>query len=195
MTPHKFPLLTIAIAAVAVVLLLAVGGFVYAGHMDQDNAFCGSCHTQPETTYLQRDAAPQPVDMASYHIMLKGKDCIDCHSGSGLTGRLAAEFQGALNAWHYFTGTAVQPAVLVHPISDATCLKCHQNVTSERSLENHFHGDLAKWQAADPRAGTCVSCHSGHSTTNNLPASYATDQAQDKPVCDACHIAIRSNAN
>jgi nitrate/TMAO reductase-like tetraheme cytochrome c subunit len=190
--PKKSPLLPLAISAILVVLLLAAGGFAYASNMDQNNTFCGSCHTQPETSYLQRATAPQPVDMASYHILYKGKRCIDCHSGAGLTGRLAAEFQGALNALHWYTGTAVQPAVLVHPISDATCLKCHQKVTAERSLENHFHGDLAKWQAADPQAGSCVSCHSGHATTSNLVASFSTDQAQDKAVCDACHLAIRS---
>ena len=191
----KFPIIPVAIAGSVVVLLLVVGGFAYAAHMEQEDSFCGSCHTQPETTFLQRATAAQPVDMASYHMMLKGKDCIDCHAGAGLGGHLAAELQGALNAFHWYTGTAIQPAVLITPISDATCLSCHQAVTGERSLNNHFHGDMTKWQAADPNAGSCVSCHSGHSTASTLPASYSTDQIQDQAVCDACHSAIRKGTD
>ncbi len=191
----KSLLLPILISLAVLILLLTAGGFVYAASQETNNAFCASCHSQPETEFLQRANAPQPVDMASYHMMLKGKDCIDCHAGPGLLGRMAAEFQGALNALHWYTGTAVQPAVLVHPISDAICLKCHQNVTRDRDLNNHFHGELAKWQKADPNAGTCVTCHPGHSTAANLPASFSADQAQDQAACDACHNAIRKGTD
>jgi hypothetical protein len=190
-TPKKFPILFTVIAGVVLVLLLAGGGFAFAASMEQNNSFCGSCHTQPESTNLSRSQAAQPVDMASYHIIMKGKNCIDCHAGPGLTGRMSAELQGALNAFHWFTGTAVQPAKLIQPIADGNCLQCHQDVTRDRARNNHFHGLLVKWQAADPNAGHCVSCHSGHSTTSSLPANFRADQRQDQAVCDACHRAIR----
>ena len=38
---------------------------------------------------------------------------------------------GARNAFKWYTGTAVQPAVLTSPIGDGNCLKCHQDVVSQ----------------------------------------------------------------
>ena len=106
-------------------------------------------------------------------------------------GRLAAELQGAQNAFHWYTGTAVQPAKLTAPVGDDACLKCHENVTTQRGRNNHFHGFMTRWQAADPNAGHCVSCHSGHSTTTGTAQTNFTTQQVDQPVCDSCHRAIR----
>ena len=107
-----------------------VGGFAFAANQESHDPFCGSCHTQPETSYLERSTSAQPVDLASYHTSQNTK-CIDCHSGKGVIGRIKAELEGAGNAFKYITKTAVQPAVLNHPIGDQNCLKCHQNVTSD----------------------------------------------------------------
>ncbi len=125
----KFPLIPVIIAVAVVGLLLAGGGFAFAATQETHDPFCASCHTQPKSTFFERSQAAQAVDLASYHTSQETK-CIDCHSGPGVTGRVQAELLGARNALAWYTGTAVQPAVLTSPISDANCLKCHQDITS-----------------------------------------------------------------
>ena len=56
------------IPAIAVVVggASVVTGLAYAAHIENNDAFCASCHTQPESQYYQRALAP-PVDLASAH--------------------------------------------------------------------------------------------------------------------------------
>ncbi len=205
----------ILIAAFAAIVIFTIGGFAFAASQETHDPFCASCHSQPESTFVQRSTSAPAVDLASYHTTQNTR-CIDCHSGQGLTGRLQAELLGARNAFKWYTGTAVQPAVNNYPLTDAHCLKCHQDVTQQRFVpkesitiptvnsgrgeregrNNHWHAFMTRWQAADPNAGTCVSCHSGHATDSN-PATTGTAQngfmnAQNvQATCDACHRAIR----
>jgi nitrate/TMAO reductase-like tetraheme cytochrome c subunit len=181
--------LKVIVAVVALGLLFTAGGFTFAATQESHDSFCASCHTQPESTFYQRSQGSSPVDLASVHTTYKTR-CIDCHSGSGVIGRMGAEMLGARNAVLFYTGTASQPAKLTQPIGDDNCLKCHQIVTAGRGRNNHFHAFLARWQAADPQAGGCVSCHGGHSTDSSADSQF-TSEAQIQPVCDACHKVLR----
>ncbi len=204
----KFRIIPVLIAAAIAVVLLAAGGFAFAATQESHDPFCASCHTQPESTFVERSTAASPVDLASYHTT-QSSLCIDCHAGPGITGRMLAELMGARNAVMWFTGTAVQPAPLNFPISDQTCLKCHQDVTQRgfspktqmtvpsasgggerEGRNNHWHEFLTRRQAADPNAGTCVTCHSGHVTDVNAQNGFINDQ-NVQATCDACHRAIR----
>lgn len=197
------------VGAAALGVLLAAGGFAFAATQETHDPFCASCHTQPESTFFQRSTDTQPVDLASFHSeQATPTRCIDCHSGTGVVGRVQAELLGAHNALAWYTGTAVQPAKQTVPIQDANCLKCHQDVVQrgyvpkttiqglagrrggEEGGPNHWHERLAEWQAASPQAATCTSCHSGHGTDGaaatgfeNLPTTQA--------MCDACHQVLR----
>jgi len=206
----KFPLAPVLIVTGIVVILIAAGGFAFAANQESHDPFCASCHTQPESTFFQRSTATEATDLASFHTT-QSTLCIDCHSGQGIFGRMAAELMGARNAVMFYTGTAVQPAVLTFPIGDQNCLKCHQNVTSRgftpqeqitvpgfrtggrgggEGGNNHWHQQLARWQAASPNAGSCVSCHSGHATGANAQSGFMN--AQDvQATCDACHKVLR----
>jgi nitrate/TMAO reductase-like tetraheme cytochrome c subunit len=214
-TPKKkrFPLIpVIAIGAVVLVVLVA-GGFAFAASQESHDAFCASCHTMPESTFVDRSTAAAPVDLASFHTA-KNTACIDCHSGQGIFGRIQAELVGAKNAFKWYTGTAVQPAVLTTPVGDANCLKCHAQVTAQNFLPqeqisvagaggsgggrgggesgraNHWHVQLSKWQATSSTAGSCVSCHSGHDATSTSSAGFMNSQnVQD--TCNACHQVLR----
>jgi len=171
--------------------LAAGAAFAFGAYQEEHDPFCASCHTQPESTYFQRSTAAQAVDLASAHTAQKVL-CIDCHSGAGTLGRVSAEMMGAHNAYLYFTRQAVQPARLTHPIGDGNCLKCHDQVTAERSMNNHFHVFLSRWQSTDPNAGTCVSCHAGHSTDGSSDLKYLNQQ-QTEQVCEACHRVMRGD--
>jgi nitrate/TMAO reductase-like tetraheme cytochrome c subunit len=205
----RFPWIPVIAAAGVVIVLLTAGGFAFAANQESHDPFCGSCHTQPESTFLERSTASQASDLASFHTT-KNTLCIDCHSGQGISGRVQAELLGASNAAKWYTGTAVQPAKLLMPISDENCLKCHQNVTqrgfvtkesitvqgvrtNNRGGEGglgHWHEQLAKWQATSATAGTCVSCHAGHSSGMTLQAGFMSSQAVIDN-CNACHKVLR----
>jgi hypothetical protein len=169
-------------------ILLAISGFGFAASQESRDAFCASCHTQPETSFYQRTIQGAPLDMASYHTT-KAIHCIDCHSGVGVSGRLSAELLGAHNALAWYTHTAVQPAPLTRPIPDINCLKCHQSVTTQTTLNNHFHGFLSRWQAVDPNAAACVSCHNGHLLGSRVENSFMNNSITNR-VCETCHTAL-----
>jgi nitrate/TMAO reductase-like tetraheme cytochrome c subunit len=205
----RFRVVPVVIAAVIAVVVLTAGGFAFAASQESHDPFCASCHTQPESTFVQRSTAAPSVDLASYHTT-QNTLCIDCHSGQGILGRMQAELMGARNAVKWFTGTATQPAVVNYPVGDQNCLKCHQAVTQRgftpkepltipgavagvrqrAGRNNHWHEFLIRWQAADANAGTCITCHSGHSTDVNAQNGFINNQIV-QATCDACHQAIR----
>jgi predicted CXXCH cytochrome family protein len=158
--------------------------------MENHDSFCASCHTQPESTYFPRSTAASAIDLASDHSLKKASHCIDCHSGSGTGGRLSAEVEGAMNAVKYVTHTMVQPATLNNPISDDNCLKCHASVPQESDFNTHFHRYLAQWQLASSTAGTCVSCHSAHTTDGDAQLVFVS-QTRAEQVCQECHSVLR----
>ena len=209
---RKLPFLGVVGVLIAAGIALGAGSLVFAASQESHDAFCASCHTQPESTFFQRSTAGQPVDLASYHQDYHSQTvrCIDCHSGQGVTGRVSAELMGARNAFKWYTGTAVQPAVLNYPISDQNCLKCHQDVTQRgftpkeqislpvggegggerEGRNNHWHQFLSRWQAASPTAGTCTSCHAGHATGATAQTGFM-DSATVRQVCESCHHVLR----
>ena len=209
--PGKKTLRIIPILIVVAVLGIfgVAGAFAFGASQESHDSFCASCHTQPESTFYQRTQGSSHADLASYHTT-QTTNCIDCHSGAGITGRIQAELMGASNAARWFTGTAVQPGVLGGPYPDENCLKCHQDVTQQgfvakekitiqgASLEgrrsNHYHQFLSRWQAADPIAGNCNSCHSGHLTDPTATVQTGFMNSQDvQSTCNACHKVLRKD--
>ena len=205
----SFPVIPVLIAAAVVAVALTVSGFTFAASQETHDPFCGSCHTQPESAFLQQTTTTPAVTLASFHTPQHTR-CIDCHSGQGVLGRIQAELLGARNAFKWYTGTAVQPAVQVFPIGDGNCLKCHQQVTQRgfapqeqitvpgvragrgggEGGNNHWHEQLARWQATSATAGSCVSCHSGHITGGNAQSGFMDGQ-NVQSVCGACHQVLR----
>ncbi len=204
--PRKkiFGITAVLVGIVAVGIFFTAGGFAFAANQEAHDPFCASCHTQPEATFFQRSTDAQAVDLASYHTAHQTR-CIDCHSGQGVLGRMQAESLGARNVVAWYTNTAIQPAKLTVPIQDANCLKCHQEVIQpgytpklsatlageggEEAGPNHWHEELAYWQSISPQAGTCTSCHPGHSTDGSAQTGFQNIQTTSTE-CDACHQAI-----
>jgi predicted CXXCH cytochrome family protein len=174
-------------------LAFAGGGGLYAANMENHDAFCASCHTQPESTFYDRTQATgiqtaAAVDLASFHAA-KAVNCIDCHSGSGLSGRLGAMTLGANDMRAYLSGHYSNPAVVTVPISDDNCLKCHADISVKREFQNHFHFFLPQWQRLDPaHAATCVECHQGHQTGGRADIKMLVESTTTA-VCQRCHQA------
>jgi predicted CXXCH cytochrome family protein len=175
----------------AAVVVLATSGYEISTHMENHDSFCASCHSEPETTYYDRSLAGDPTDLASFHATTDpATRCIDCHSGRGVPGRIHALTIGAGDLLAWQTGTATQPAPLTHPINDANCLKCHQDVPRTQNFNRHFHAFLSQWQAIDPDAATCVDCHAAHTTDGDPTLTYL-NQARTTQVCQDCHSSAR----
>ncbi len=179
------------VAGVVAVLVfsLAGAGLTYAAHLENNDSFCASCHTQPETQFFQRSLAA-PVDLASFHTT-KAVTCIGCHSGDGSIGRVSAMTGVALpDLVHYLNGHYRSPATTTVPIGDDHCLKCHADVPNRQDFNNHFHVFLATWQARSPSdAASCVDCHQSHVTGGIVDAGYL-QQATTDAVCQRCHESL-----
>lgn len=159
-------------------------------HMENNDAFCASCHTEPESTYFDRaHGGDKTVDLAAFHAVnnepAKSARCIDCHSGTGINGRLHAMSLGAYDALKYVSGNYPQPSIQTHPIGDENCLKCHADYAANQDFENHFHTFLPGWQANDPNAAHCVSCHQSH--TKGDATTRFLDEQITVAVCQECH--------
>jgi hypothetical protein len=207
-TPKKktFPWLSVLAGLAVFAIVLTSAGLVFAASKESHDPFCASCHTQPESDHYQRSIAADKVDLASYHAGEETR-CIDCHSGRGIPGRVAAELMGARNALKWYTGTAVQPAPLIFPIGNGNCLKCHDAVTQrgyvpkvqnmitaqgggEEGFMGHWHVFLSRWRAIDKNAAGCVDCHSGHATGSTSDIGYL-DRNTLEMKCEGCHQRLK----
>ena len=188
-------LMTIGVAGLAAAVF-SVGGFSFVAAQEEQDSFCASCHTEPESTYYDRSIAAVSVDLATAH---KEKEirCIDCHAGIGLPGRVEAQLMGARNAVMWYTGSATQPAPLTIAIGDDHCVKCHADVTTKEfdvavrsklfGPRGHYHTYLAQWKASDPKAtANCTTCHSGHNLGADAKSTWLIPAAVEN-VCESCH--------
>lgn len=192
-------------ALLAVVVLgigAAAAGVTVASEMEKDNNFCGSCHTEPETTYLTRFAmalSDRAPDLAAFHYrhsqsvitpQIDKIRCVDCHVGEGVLGRATVLSLAAFDAFKYYTRTARQPAQIVFNVQNEACVKCHEQDVKKFAdspvrpfiIDNHFH--YKYYQPGAPPV-TCTDCHIAHQEGSEL------NQYQFRkitvPVCEACH--------
>ena len=62
--------LTVAVSLVSFVLLAllsAAGGVALALNLENHDAFCASCHTEPESRYFQQSQDKSAPTLASFH--------------------------------------------------------------------------------------------------------------------------------
>jgi hypothetical protein len=199
-------ILLIAVVVVVIIALPAVG--VGASLLlENQNAFCASCHTQPEEKYYQQSLQAQAATLASFHVQ-KETRCIDCHSGGGPLGRAAGIMQGTDDLMLYVSGHYHAPAITSNPLGDDSCLKCHPEVltrgrrsppspiqdpvqvSGRRANDGHYHQFLQRWQASDARAAHCVNCHTSHTDGVANVGFMAANSVQE--VCDGCHLALNA---
>lgn len=171
-------------------LVAFIGGTVAALQIESTNTGCATCHTQPETQFVDR-AQAAPRDLAAAHAAEKVA-CIDCHSRVGALGRAEALLLGARNTVAFVSGQYHSPAVMLFPLDDTTCTKCHAEVLNDARSANHFHFYLAQWQRLDPAgAAHCATCHTGHPTDSTADTHYL-NAAISTPICQRCHAQARA---
>lgn len=172
--------------------VLAVGGIGVALTLENQDPFCASCHTQPETDYYQRSTQNNPPDLAAYHTK-KDTHCIDCHSASGLLGRSSGLAQGSHDLANFIRGSYHAPAITTKPLGDDSCVKCHAKIYertpgSGKAGSNHYHFYLLEWKQAEPDAAQCVSCHTPHTIASE--SLKFMNQGKVGQLCEDCHTAL-----
>ncbi len=191
----------VVLAAVLVVAAaVAIGGFAYGYQMENNDAFCASCHTEPESTYYERTKSDPNHDLAAWHSTEETR-CIDCHSEKGLSGRAGAMLLGARDMIAFRTGNYVQPVKTTKPLNNSSCTKCHSfsffggeagegpSVDGVRGHDGHYHigSLLTSWRLRGGPVNACASCHPAH-----VAASIGDyrNNAVINQGCDACHAAL-----
>jgi hypothetical protein len=164
--------------------MIPIVGYTGMKLENHDN-FCASCHTNPESEYVDRAHAETAVDLASFHTG-ESVRCIDCHSGKGIDGRIQAMSLGGHDLIKFVSGRFPQPAPLTQSIHDVNCTKCHSDISQRRDFNNHFHFFLPQWQQRADNAATCVDCHDSH-TTDGMVQNVFLNEQRTVSTCQHCH--------
>lgn len=177
----------VGLMASALVLIAMSGSTAYAINLENHDAFCASCHTQPESQYYQQSLEKTPTTLAAFHTQ-KDVRCIDCHSGSGPFGRAVGLSQGAQDLMAYYSGHYHSPAITQNKLGDGSCTKCHSEILTRNDFNNHFHVFLSRWQSLDPKAAHCVDCHTAHPIGDPAQSYLQVEPVQT--VCQNCHAVL-----
>ncbi|MBW8010734.1 MAG: hypothetical protein FVQ83_05745 [Chloroflexi bacterium] len=158
--------------------------------LESNDAFCASCHVEPETTYYQTSLNPQIADtLAAYHA---GENtlCIDCHSRKWVPGRLWAQWGGLQNLVSFWSGNFRSPSETTRPVGDSGCSKCHSDLTWVSERPGHYHSPWLRssWRSAGGPVNTCEACHPSHEPFSSIGERFM-DIDLTKAQCDACHDA------
>jgi hypothetical protein len=152
---RRWPLFAGAVFLSAIVL--AAAGFLAGTTLEENDSFCTSCHTVPETTYVKRSADARAVgavtDMASAHFhdtQAKGQSfaCIQCHRGnSTLPDRvqtLALAARDTLTLWSGQADPTIEKPAIKQPLlANTACAGCHETtLLTVKGRQNHFHNFL-----------------------------------------------------
>ncbi len=165
--------------------------FAYAVHrtayaIESRDPFCISCHLHEGefARFHDRQSGVAP-DLAGYHDR-HGENftCIACHVGEGVGGRARVLFFAAMDVARY-TGGNFAPELdgMKHPLTDATCTKCH----AEPKVGGfHASSKHVGYTAA------CLGCHSVHAKGDESFGfiDYGRWPRATVEPCLACHPAL-----
>ena len=185
------------VAAAALAALAAPFGWWASDRLEQNDAFCTSCHL-PSGAPLHEDnagdfVARPAVSLAVAHAAA-GNDarrdgafrCIDCHGGTGFAGRARVKALSLRDAAIYLTGDFAEPEGMNWPLRDADCRKCHARFAG---------GPAESWEAPKFHAlsvhnrelgVSCVTCHLAHERGGLADRNFLHPEPV-RSACVRCH--------
>jgi len=165
--------------------------FAYAVHrtayaIESHDAFCISCHLhESEFARFHDRELPVAPDLAGFHARhARDFTCITCHVGEGVNGRTRVLFFAAMDVARYTGGSfAHELDGMKHPLTDASCTKCH--------AQPKVAGFHASPKHAGYTAG-CLRCHSAHAQRDEAFGfiDYMRWPRAMAEPCLACHPAL-----
>ena len=179
-----------------VLLLIASTSLIVGTQLEAHDSFCASCHVQPEESYYQASLRQdEPETLAVIHAGLETR-CIDCHSRSGVLGRIWAQLGGMENLVAFRSGNYRDPSSTTRPVGDGGCSKCHGDLTWVSERPGHYHSPelRRRWRAFDGPANTCQACHPAHDE-GNFGIEHIIGSTALEEQCEGCHEAFGIGEN
>jgi hypothetical protein len=185
--------------AVAVAVLGAPLGWWASDQLEQNDAFCTSCHLpsgEPLHADKAADFSSRPaVSLAVAHAVAGNRAhpdgafrCIDCHGGTDLAGRARVKALSLRDAAIYLTGRFEEPRGMDWPLRDEDCRRCHASFRS--SSEAAESGGTPRFHALpvhNRKLGvTCVTCHLAHERGGLAELNFL-HPAPVRAECVRCH--------
>lgn len=185
------------------VILLPIS-FISAMTLENRDAFCASCYTEPESSYYQFTLENPAHDLAVAHSQT-GVRCIDSHSGRGVLGRISAVVLGINDLVEHATSIITRPAVMRSSYGVKNYIKCHgsliihvgaefgegRSVDSIRGHDRHYVSSLLT--SRSDRSGimnVCTICHQRHTA---LDMNSWRGSVVIKDGCDKCRAVFGEN--
>jgi len=212
---RRWPLI-LGVLVVLAILFSGVG-FVTATALENQDTFCISCHTVPETTYYNRayisldnpnnTATVTDLATAHYHLsQANGKTpfaCIDCHRGdaSSILDRTAAIALGAKDTGVWVLGrgdpTIEKPADANGIwLTDAACISCHTTtLLNVNGFNNHYHTRLPETAQLAATGKQFVVSGDASQLNKDRVLSAWTGGVNVSLNCSSCHVAHQTMTN
>jgi Cytochrome c3 len=191
--PRSF-LIAAALAALAAPL-----GWWGTDRLEENDAFCTSCHLASGAP-LHRDnasdfAARPPLSLAAAHAQA-GNDgradgalrCIDCHGGTGVTGRARVKLLSLRDGLVYLSGRFDEPHGMTWPLRDDDCRKCHAEFASAAAAPESWESPAFHALAVHNRelGVGCVACHAAHERGGLADRNFLHPEPV-RAECARCH--------
>lgn len=188
---------TFALGFLAAGLLLGPAGWFGTDVLERRNDFCNACHLEPGVVLhaeirRQFDARPG-VNLASVHGLAghgtgasaREFRCIDCHGGTGFTGKARTKVLAAKDAFWYLVGSFDEPDHMAWPLREEDCRQCHASFAAPvpDAAEPAFH---ALGLHNRELGVACVACHTVHET-GGLEELYYLQPSRVRQQCAQCH--------
>jgi predicted CXXCH cytochrome family protein len=194
------------LAALFVVVLLAGGVYLTQRIVreQQNDAFCLSCHTPPEKTYVDRSTAALAgnlaADLASFHYQsIQGQGgalrCVDCHRGNaGLGHQVDVLTLSARNAVVWLAGrndVRIEKQYVTAPhLTNQACAGCHQKTLLLAGFNNHTHNMLPAAYELWRNGGSLIAPPNAKDKQAVIAAGLV--KYDTYVVCSDCHAAHRT---
>ena len=189
----------LVLAAALAAAAAGAAGWTITDRLEQDDAFCVSCHLTPDVPlhaenhadWLARPAVSLAVAHAAAGNDARGDGafrCIDCHGGTGAVGRARVKLLSARDGFWYAVGRFEEPEGMRWPLWDEDCSRCHG------SFEEVGSGDAATPDPAFHELAVhntdlgvaCVECHVSHERGGLAEHDFLHPQ-QVRAQCARCH--------
>jgi hypothetical protein len=187
-------LVALTLSAVAAPL-----GWWGSDRLEEDDAFCTSCHLASGTPLHAENAADfasrPAVSLAVAHAAAGNEAradgafrCIDCHGGTGPIGRARVKALSLRDAWLYLSGRFEEPHGMAWPLRDDDCRKCHAELASAASAAESWEAPAFHELPVHNRelGVSCVTCHLAHEHGGLADRNFLHPQ-RVRATCARCH--------
>jgi len=183
----------------ALAAITAPLGWWGTDRLEENDAFCSSCHL-PDGSPLHAEnaadfAARPAVSLAVAHAAA-GNDaradgafrCIDCHGGTGLAGRARVKLLSLRDGLVYLSGRFDEPHGMTWPLRDEDCRKCHADFASASDGRESWETPPFHALSVHNRelGVTCVTCHLAHERGGLADRDFLHPQPV-RAQCARCH--------